>query len=93
MPMVTISDELKSLMDHNRNLIKGEYITYKLFLDSAVRDKLRKMKIPAGEDEIISHLRQLRESKSRHLAKRSIDMAIQSHNLRIARARRNLDSM
>jgi hypothetical protein len=93
MALLAASDDLKALMDSNRGLIKDEYITYKLFVDSAVRDKLRKLGVNAGQDEIIPHLEKLQASKSRHLDKQAVAHTKRRHKLRVARAKRELKQL
>ena len=94
MPLTAISDDLKDLLDHHEERIKGDYRTIKLFVDSAVRDKLRKeYRIDAGQDEIIAHLEKLETSKSRHLEKQQVKKLKARHKLRLARAKRKLDSI
>lgn len=93
MALLAASDDLKALMDSNRGLIKDEYVTYKLFVDSAVRDKLRKLGVDAGQDEIIPHLEKLQASKSRHLDKQAVAHTKRRHKLRVARAKRELKQL
>lgn len=93
MPLIAASDKLKQLMDANVHRIKSEYLTYKLFTDSAIRDKLRRMGIDAGVDEIIPHLEKLEASKSRHLDKQSVRHTKTRHKQRVARARNKLTQL
>lgn len=93
MPLVPISDELKALLDQNREVIKNDYLTNKMFIDSAIRQKFRSMGIDAGQDEIIPHLEKLEQSKSRHLDKQYIKQIRDRHKLRVARAKRKLDDI
>jgi hypothetical protein len=93
MPLVDIHDDTKGLMDSYRDLIKGDYITYKLFLDSAVRQRLRSMGAEVGEDLIIPHLKRLEQSKQRHLERQSVAQTRLRHQRRINIARKRLDSI
>lgn len=93
MPLVAISDDLKELLDENLLKIKGDYLTLKLFVDSAIRQKLRSMDIEAGQDEVIAHLQKLQASKSRHIDKRKVKEAIARHKRRTARAKKRLDNL
>jgi len=93
MPLIAISDDLKNLLDQNKHRIKDDFLTYKLFVDSAVRQKLRTMGIDAGQDEIIPHLEKLEAGKSRHLDKQQIKQLRTRHKLRVARAKRKLDDI
>lgn len=90
MPLVPISDDLKNLLDRNKPVIKGDYITYRLFVDSAIRTRLRAMDIPAGQDEIVAHLEKLKASKSRHLQKQSISHTLSRHKKRLAKTKHSL---
>jgi hypothetical protein len=91
--LLSVSDDLGDLMDSNKGLIKNEYITYKLFVDSAIRDKFRKLGVEAGQDEIIPHLEKLQASKSRHLDKQAVAHTRRRHKLRVARAKRQLKEL
>lgn len=93
MPLVAISDELKEVLDSHNDVIKNDYLTLKLFIDSAVRAKLRAMKLEAGQDEIIEHLEKLEASKSRHLDKQVIKKIKTRHKQRVARAKRKLNEI
>lgn len=93
MPLIAISDELKEKLDQNKDIIKNDYLTYKLFVDSAVRAKLRAMGIEAGQDEVIEHLEKLEASKSRHLDKQTIKKIKTRHKQRVARAKRKLNDI
>lgn len=91
MAYVSIPDETKELMDMVMADIKGDYVTQKLFLDSAIRSKLRSMRIEAGDDLIIAHLERLQKSKARHLEKQSIAITKARHAKRVAVAKRRLN--
>lgn len=80
-------------MDANQDKIKSEFVTYKLFVDSAIRAKLRVLGIDAGQDEIIPHLEKLEASKSRRLDKQAISQAKLRHKRRMARAQSNLNKI
>jgi len=88
--LVSIPDETKELIDRVMAEIKGEYITQSLFLDSAIRARLRGMGIQAGEDLIIAHLQRLEESKQRHLEAQSIAQTRLRHKRRVATAEKKL---
>ena len=93
MPFIAISDDLKEIIDIHSGQLKNEFLTYKLFADSAIRDKLRRMGIDAGQDEIIPHLEKLEQSKSRHLDKQAVAHAIRRHKQRVARNKRNMQNL
>lgn len=93
MALVAVSDDLKEVLDSNKDRIKDEYVTYRLFVDSAIREKLRKMGIKAGPDEIIKHMEKLHASKSRHLDKQAVRHTVTRHKLRVARAKRNMEQI
>lgn len=87
------SQELKDLIHENRGIIKNEYLTVRLFVDSAIRDKLRKMGVDAGQDEIVPHLERLQASKARHLDQQAVSQAKRRHRLRMARNKRKLEEI
>lgn len=93
MPIVDIPEETKELMDTYKELIKGDYITFKLFLDSAIRSRLRGMGVDAGEDLIVPHLKRLEKSKQRHLDRQSIAQTKLRHARRVGIARQRLDNI
>jgi hypothetical protein len=93
MALLSASDELKVLLDANIDAIKADYLTLKLFVDSAVREKMRRMGMAAGEDEIIAHLKKLEASKSRHVNKQIVRHAVTRHKKRVARAKRSLNKI
>lgn len=91
MPLISISDELKEVLDANKDRIKEDYLTYKMFVDSAIRTKLRNMGLDGGEDEIVGHLKKLETSRQAHLDKAYIKRLRKRHAARIARAKQRLD--
>ena len=68
MKTVSVSDDLDALLatPEVKAAIKSGYITKRLFVDSAIRQGLRKLGVPS-EEEIVAHLQRLAVSKSRHL--------------------------
>lgn len=86
-----INPELHHILISNEDLIKGEYITWRLFLDSAIRDKLRRMGIKAGVDDILPHLEKLERGRSAHLDRMSLLQTKLRHKRRIERIIKDLD--
>ena len=94
--LVSTSDELKALLKRPdvKQFIKENYITEKLFVDSAIRAKLRGIKVKGvGDDEIVAHLERLKESKARHLSQQAIIHKRNNHKKRMARTRKELDDL
>lgn len=92
MALFAASDDLKEIVDDNEALIKEQYFTYKLFVDSAVRDKLRKMGVKGvGEDEVVAHIQRLQENKSRRHGKQALLHKKRNIEKRISRRRKELD--
>lgn len=91
MALVDIPDESKEVMNRCMDLIKSEYVTQRLFIDSAIRSRLRSMGIDVGEDMIVAHLRRLEKSKQQHLDKQSISQTRLRHSRRVGIARQRLD--
>lgn len=90
---VLINDECHSLLTTNKDLIKDEYLTYSLFVDSAIRAKLRRMGVDAGNDAIIAHLKKQEVGRLRHLDKAGVKVTIKRHEIRMATARKALDTL
>lgn len=94
MGLVSTSDDLHNLLDTNKKLIKGEYVNIKLFVDSAVRDKLRRMKVAGvGDDEVIAHLERLKQSKARHIDQQKLAHTQRNHKRRVAHAKKGMDEL
>ena len=93
MPLVYITQETKDVMDVHKALVKGHYITNALFLDSAVRSRIRGMGGNAGDEHIVAHLEKLATRKARHLDVLSVKRMMERHKRRIAMARRRLDEI
>lgn len=96
MPLVTVSDNLKDILKRPevKKLIKEGYITEKMFVDSAIRAKLRSLKVPGvGGDEIIPHLERLRISKAKHINQQKLSRKRRNHLRRMEKARRALDEI
>lgn len=93
MALVNIPDETKELLDLYRETIKGDYITLNLFLDSAVRQRLRGLGISVEDDLIIDHLKRLEESRQRHLDRMSVAQTRLRHQRRVAMAKQRLNSI
>ena len=92
--LLSASDDLKALLQRPdvKKFIKENYITEKLFVDSAVRAKLRSIRAKGvGDDEIIAHLERLKASKARHISQQALIHKRNNHKKRLARARKELD--
>lgn len=87
------SQELKQVLVDNEDTIKGEYITWRLFFDSAIRDKLRHMQIQAGVDDILPHLEKLEKGRLNHLDRMSVAQTKLRHKRRINRIVKDLDEL
>lgn len=84
MPSAAVSDALKELLRQNRDRIKADYVTERLFVDSAIREKLRRMQVPGvGDDEIVAHLARI--EKNKHTRKQK-----QAHRIRQVRLKRRM---
>lgn len=88
--MIATTDESKELMDAHVDLIKGQYLTFSMFVDSAIKSKLRHLGVKTPEDAIVGHLKKLLKSRQRHLSKRSIKAALRVHEQRMERAAQQL---
>lgn len=94
--LVSTSDELKALLKRPdvKKFIKDNYITEKLFVDSAIRSKLRSIKVKGvGDDEIVAHLQRLRESKAKHISQQALIHKQRNHKKRMARAKKEADEL
>lgn len=91
MKYVALDDETKELMDRYMPTIKGEYVTQKLFLDSAIRSRLRHLGAEAGQDLIIAHLERLEASNNRQLDRQSIAQTKLRHKRRVEMATKRLN--
>lgn len=92
MKTVAVYPEVEKLLDDNVASIKDEYVTVKLFVDSAIREKMRRMKIKGvGTDQIITHLDNLRKSKARHMNQQAILQQRNRHKKRQARMTKELN--
>lgn len=88
---LSISQELTEILDDNKIRIKDEYLTFKMFVDSAIRAKLRNMGIDGGKDEIVEHLAKLQKSRQSHLDKAEVKKLKERHATRIERAKQRLN--
>lgn len=93
MPLVDLPDDTKLLMDEHKEFIKDEYITYKLFLDSAVRSRLRRMGKKVPEDKIISHLKRIAKNRNKLKDKMKILRLLKLHERRMKEIVNKLDNL
>lgn len=93
MPIVHISDSTKELLNIHMPHIKEDYITQKLFLDSAVKQKLRSMGIKTPPDDVIAHLKRLEKSKQTHRDRQRVHHAIKRHEKRMTYAKDKLKEL
>lgn len=92
MKTVAVYPDVERLLDENVSAIKDEYITVKLFVDSAIREKMRRMKMKGvGDDRIITHLDNLKASRARHLNQQAVLQQRNRHKKRQARMAKELN--
>lgn len=93
MALVDIPEETRALLDEHHDLVKGKYITYKLFVDSAIRTKLRIMGAKVPEDKILPHLRKLKKNKRRLAARTKVARMLEGHEKRMRVLINKLDEL
>lgn len=92
MKTVTVYDDVEKLLEQIEPTIKAEYITVKLFIDSAIREKMRRMRVKGvGDDRIITHLNNLQKSRARHLNQQAVLQQRNRHRKRQARMTKELN--
>lgn len=83
MSTLRLRPETKQLLDLYKDEIKGEYFTLALFLDSAVRSRLRGMGYPVEQDSVVKHIIKLQKSKARHIDQLAVSRTLKRHRDRI----------
>lgn len=91
--LTAISDELHGILKANEEGLKADFLTLRLFVDSAIKTALRKRGIQPGPDDIIAHLDKLRESKARHINQQALIHKRNNHKRRVQRQQEALDQM
>lgn len=90
----SISRQLHSVLKEHEEVLKGDFLTLRLFIDSAIRGALRKKYgIEPGEDEILPHLAKLEASKARHINRQALAHKRLAHRKRMARERAKLNEI
>lgn len=93
MGLIATSDELQKIIDENRDSIKEDFFTIRLFADAALRDALRRRGVKVPPDEVVAHIEKLKKTRRYRHKQQSMLRKKKSHKVRAKRVERGIDEV